>query len=71
MEEAALRFKREHLPVTHRQFHESLDNLAACYELADRKPEADALRRELAELKARTKAQNPGTGPSPVTTPKP
>ncbi len=32
--------------------------------------QAEALRRELAKIKARTKAQDPGTGQSPVTPPK-
>jgi hypothetical protein len=31
--------------------------LAACYEKTDRRPEAEALRREAAELKAKAKAK--------------
>jgi hypothetical protein len=37
-----------------------MENLATCYEQSGRKPEARALRRELAELKAKAEKQNPG-----------
>ena len=53
LEKEALHLKRDHLPAGHGQTLKSLENLAACCDLADRKPEAEALRRELAELRAR------------------
>jgi len=57
LEENALKLKRQHLPPADPMTIESMENLAACYEKADRKPEAEALRREAAELKAKAKAK--------------
>jgi hypothetical protein len=41
---------------------DSIENLAACYEESGRKPEAEALRRELAELKAKAEKRGPDAG---------
>ena len=55
LEEAALQLKRQHLPPGHSYTLESLKWLARYYDKTNRKPEADGLRREAAELKAKNK----------------
>ena len=62
VEEASLRLKRQHLRAGHPGILESMENLANCFEESGRKPEAEALRRELAELKAKAEKPNPGAG---------
>ena len=59
LEEESLRLKRQHLPPGDPLTVESMENLATCYEQSNRKPEAEALRRELAELKAKSGNKRP------------
>jgi hypothetical protein len=56
LEKESLRLKQQYLPPGHVMTLESMENLAACYERSNMKPEAEALHRELAKL--RSKAAN-------------
>ena len=49
----------------------AMDRLATCYEQLNRKPEAEALRRELTELKAKAENDQRGTDQPSVTPTKP
>ncbi len=50
---------RQRLPAGHPMTVESMENLATCYEQSNRKPEAESLRRELVELKAKAGDKKP------------
>ena len=71
LEEESLRLKRQQFPSDHPLIVESMDNLATCYEQPNRKPEAEALRRELAELKVKAENQKSGNTQSPTAAAKP
>ncbi|HEY5914291.1 MAG TPA: tetratricopeptide repeat protein [Verrucomicrobiae bacterium] len=66
LETDALRLKRQYLRKGHPMLLESLDNLAQCYEQCNRIPDAEPLRRELAELKANAKSKQRRAGESPT-----
>src|SRR5262249_45692666 len=70
-ETESLQLKRKYLPPGDVSLLESLDNLAACYEQAGRKADAEPLRRELAELKAKAAKPAPGNPQSPSKPPGP
>ena len=59
LEVESLRLKRQHQPLGRVARMASLENLAACYEQSNRKPEAETLRQELAGLRAEAKAMIP------------
>ena len=65
LEEKALQLKRQHLPPGHGWALESLLHLATCYEEAKRPADAEPLRREFAELKAKAEAKQRGSGVTP------
>ena len=59
LEVESLRLKRQHQPLGRAAMMASLENLTACYEQSNRKPEAETFRQELAGLRAEATATIP------------
>jgi hypothetical protein len=73
---STLELARKHASPKHPVFQETITNLIACYEELDRRTEAEALRRELAQLpapaeKPAARSLPPIASPIPRPAPKP